>query len=708
MTSRDKAFRIWFLAAVVYVIGVLGLSFYARAQSPSLPLTTLTGTIRDTTGAVVTSGRIAFTTTLSGTQDATIPGVARFVPTTTYCSISGAGSPVSSSGSGPCTVVSNTALSPAGTSYTVCIQPYNVSPGGCFNFFALTQTVDISTVAPTPGKLPTNFTGVQGPIGQGLLWRGTYNPLTPYAVGDAVYFQGAAYIALQANSNASPQQPNISPTVWGPIDPGAALDVRLFGAKEDGVTDDTAALNTAATTARALNGGGTLYLPPGIFQVSDTIDFRLLHVYGAGMYQTTIRMGSGVKKSVVYISLNTVVEKFGVIGGWDRTTTGAYGAGFEATTSEPGSTAQLPYHMTIKDVSSQNTFGPSLYLIDAAYTLVSNFDFHNSGGAAIIHIDSHDNPNVDGFGPTTITLENGTASDTYGSVAPAILDNDCVNCRFENIVMENTGGGKTIGPQNRALSINGCYEENTSTGQFWQFYGSAGLGLSMHGNRGGPIGGPAPGDLVVWRDWDIKGNWFSVNSVGDSGFPSTIQPVSSFFDPVVTHITGEFIMNPGVQTQISAAVTNSSAGWAAKLHGTFVDFTGGLAAIPPDLIITSAFPTVGFGHGSLTFSLSSSGALQATVTGNCCGATTIRFLGSIDFFPDRNHAGSQFALVTPAQIYAGTYYGATLSLTGAAAAATVQATGGFLAPDGSSGYTGDITIGTSTIHVKGGIVTGVN
>ena len=43
------------------------------------------------------------------------------------------------------------------------------------------------------------------------------------------------------------------------------INVRSFGAKGDGVTDDTASLLSAA------NAGGTLYFPAGVYQVSASI-----------------------------------------------------------------------------------------------------------------------------------------------------------------------------------------------------------------------------------------------------------------------------------------------------------------------------------------------------------------------------------------------------------------------------------------------------
>lgn len=145
---------------------LLPLLVFAQVMAAQTVTTTLTGTIKDLAGNTVTSGRILFTSSLKSGQDSTIPGTARFVPSTVTCLINASGNPVASpGGTAPCVITKNTAMSPAGTSYVVNIQPYNVSPGAIFNFYAIADTVDISTISPTPSQLPTNYQGVQGPPG---------------------------------------------------------------------------------------------------------------------------------------------------------------------------------------------------------------------------------------------------------------------------------------------------------------------------------------------------------------------------------------------------------------------------------------------------------------------------------------------------------------------------------------------------------------
>lgn len=152
-----------------WMIALLGFAWPAFAQQ------TYTGIIKDLTGAPVTSGRISFT--LAPSTDVTVSGSARFVPTIVSCSISPSGAVVANDGVSACSVTANTALSPPGTSYRICIQPNFSTPGSCFYDYALGGTKDISTVAPTLNTGPINYGGVPGPVGP-LGPRGIQGPIS--------------------------------------------------------------------------------------------------------------------------------------------------------------------------------------------------------------------------------------------------------------------------------------------------------------------------------------------------------------------------------------------------------------------------------------------------------------------------------------------------------------------------------------------------
>lgn len=113
--------------------------------------TTVTGTVKDLTQALVTSGKVTFALTPS--RDTTIAGYARFSSQTVTCTITGAGLIKALDGVSACTVTMNTALQPTGTYYAVCYWPANVKTA-CFTFYAVLSSYDWSTVVPTPTTSP--------------------------------------------------------------------------------------------------------------------------------------------------------------------------------------------------------------------------------------------------------------------------------------------------------------------------------------------------------------------------------------------------------------------------------------------------------------------------------------------------------------------------------------------------------------------------
>jgi len=74
------------------------------------------------------------------------------------------------------------------------------------------------------------------------------------------------------------------------------IDVKDFGAKGDGVTDDTAAINTAIAAAKKLGAGAIVSLPPGRYRTASGKEksVRITHADGLtlqGEGSTTIVSG---------------------------------------------------------------------------------------------------------------------------------------------------------------------------------------------------------------------------------------------------------------------------------------------------------------------------------------------------------------------------------------------------------------------------------
>jgi hypothetical protein len=120
--------------------------------------TTITGTIKDLSQALVTSGKVTFT--LQPSRDTTISGLARFSPQQVVCLINASGLIKAQDGTSVCTLTMNTALNPPGTYYRVDVWPFNVKTSS-FTFYAVLSTYDWSTVVPTPTTAPAqNFVDI--------------------------------------------------------------------------------------------------------------------------------------------------------------------------------------------------------------------------------------------------------------------------------------------------------------------------------------------------------------------------------------------------------------------------------------------------------------------------------------------------------------------------------------------------------------------
>lgn len=106
------------------------------------------------------------------------------------------------------------------------------------------------------------------------------------AFGSVANAAGASLSSVETDGNAIIG----NGTVLNPISPGTALlselvvNVKYYGAKGDGVTDDLIAINAAITAAPA---GGTVYFPAGNYIVSDTIaTSKSIAIQGEGMVLT--------------------------------------------------------------------------------------------------------------------------------------------------------------------------------------------------------------------------------------------------------------------------------------------------------------------------------------------------------------------------------------------------------------------------------------
>jgi hypothetical protein len=172
--------------------------------------TTITGTIKDLSQALVTSGKVTFT--LQPSRDTTISGLARFSPAQVVCLINASGLIKAQDGTSVCTLTMNTALNPPGTYYRVDVWPFNVKTSS-FTFYAVLSTYDWSTVVPTPATSPfQNFVDVisNQTIGGNKIFSGNVtaiagqNSFNAFSIDNILFVDGVKYATIQAAAVRAP------------------------------------------------------------------------------------------------------------------------------------------------------------------------------------------------------------------------------------------------------------------------------------------------------------------------------------------------------------------------------------------------------------------------------------------------------------------------------------------------------------------------
>jgi hypothetical protein len=96
------------------------------------------------------------------------------------------------------------------------------------------------------------------------------------------------------------------------------FNVKDYGAKGDGTTDDKASIQ-AAIDAAATNGGGVVYIPPGVYAISNQILVpSYVSVTGAGKYSTTLYpiVGFPSGRDIIHTGPSDVLNYSDVGGGY--------------------------------------------------------------------------------------------------------------------------------------------------------------------------------------------------------------------------------------------------------------------------------------------------------------------------------------------------------------------------------------------------------
>ena len=257
------------------------------------------------------------------------------------------------------------------------------------------------------------------PGSRGLL-RGPYKALSTVAAGTTV---------LVASTDDGEQ------VVVGPVGDGDGMyNVRAFGAKGDGATDDTAAIQRAVNAAYAV-GGGTVFVPDGVYMIDGTgtltdhpyldddggiamLDNTALHLSPGAILRATPTADDAYQMIRVYDKSNVLIEGGRIEGERDAHTgtTGEYGFGIAVHMSD---------RVTIRDITIVDCWGDGIIL-------------HRNTGAVsltgvptdilIDHVvcDNNRRQGLSTGGANRLTITNSTFSNTGG-----ITTGPCSGIDFE-------------------------------------------------------------------------------------------------------------------------------------------------------------------------------------------------------------------------------------------------------------------------------------
>ncbi|NCF69879.1 MAG: hypothetical protein GWP61_28375 [Chloroflexi bacterium] len=295
---------------------------------------------------------------------------------------------------------------------------------------------------------------------------------------------------------------------------GAAVNVKDFGAKGDGVTDDTTAIQAAITYAETFNvttnkGGRRVFIPAGEYVISSTITLaknKLCQLVGEGQLLTTLSYtGSGV--AVEVLGDNTGQNQSFYMADLQIANDGSGTKGFKGNfLAFSGSIERV----LVKNFSEENFFienfenGVMLQTRSEKGTVTSTgLYLKNTNGVLLMGHQCH------GVGARTGNSPVNTAFSSYtGSVC--IYADNIESLNMQSVVCEGSTTNADCGiwleePANRdtprgGTTINGAYIERCDTGIVLRGFDSN-TELRNIAITNGKMGGGSPTNGIIGSNY---------------------------------------------------------------------------------------------------------------------------------------------------------------------------------------------------------------
>ena len=265
---------------------------------------------------------------------------------------------------GPNGAIAMNASTPLSLSYCRFVNPPDALPPVRLN--VAVPVIDCDNAAPSSPALYSTAT-------KSIVYKiptGTYQPLVGGAKG--------AGITTFINSNV---------TV-----PATTYDAKIdFGAKGDGATDDTAAIQNAINAARAHGKGALAYVPIGRYKITSTLNLTgSNYIFGGSGYSTRLTWGGTAGGTMIAVqSPDNIVMDSLLVG---HSESGAQNNGIDIEQTSNGAKSKMTYdgvYVFGKYANKPDVKGLRLDGLGASDTVVlnmveGNLRFLNSAKATIL------------------------------------------------------------------------------------------------------------------------------------------------------------------------------------------------------------------------------------------------------------------------------------------------------------------------------------
>ena len=283
----------------------------------------------------------------------------------------------------------------------------------------------------------------------------------------AVYTRGAGMVGLnQTLAYAAYTAGNFFAGLpWSPCGPA-------FGARFDGVTDDTAAINACATACRAATPRKAMMIPLGKAKFSATLDFSGIPVKGQGRYESQL-LATSATFDCIKTTGDSILSDFYVDGGWNGSSDGsALTSGDIIHIENP--TASYPYNVHLDNLRLVNAKRDLVYMKRGGYSSLSRV-LANAAGRHGLHMVGNSGSDA----TTTVSVDGQCVFSDLPFGFNARLQ-ECISILIAG-VYENGKGFELAGNDNRNLQFIGAHQEGNTTGNYITFTGS-GSGLYLQSN----------------------------------------------------------------------------------------------------------------------------------------------------------------------------------------------------------------------------------